>query len=77
MNESETRAELIDPALRARTDELAARLEKYRASYYAGQPAISDAAYDGLGIPACIATAKAAATQVTAYLAARPGPAAG
>ncbi len=38
----------IDPALRARADELAGRLEKYRASYYAGHPAVSDAAYDAL-----------------------------
>ena len=38
----------LDPALRARADALAARLEKYRASYYAGHPAVSDAAYDAL-----------------------------
>ena len=38
----------IDPALRARADELSGRLEKYRASYYAGHPEISDAAYDAL-----------------------------
>jgi oxygen-dependent protoporphyrinogen oxidase len=38
----------------------------------AGQPglAVAGAAYDGVGIPACIATARAAVTQVTAYLAA-------
>ena len=33
--------------------------------------AVAGAAYDGVGIPACIATAKTAAAQVTAYLAAR------
>jgi oxygen-dependent protoporphyrinogen oxidase len=33
--------------------------------------AVAGAAYDGVGIPACIATAKSAAAQVTAYLAAR------
>lgn len=38
----------LDPDLRARADGLAARLEKYRASYYAGSPEISDAAYDAL-----------------------------
>src|SRR5262245_6855494 len=38
----------IDPALRARVDELAGRIEKYRASYYAGHPEISDAAFDAL-----------------------------
>jgi DNA ligase (NAD+) len=38
----------VDPAVRARVDDLAARLERYRASYYAGHPAISDAAYDAL-----------------------------
>jgi DNA ligase (NAD+) len=38
----------LDPALRAQADQLAARLEKYRASYYAGHPEISDAAYDAL-----------------------------
>ncbi|MFT3770647.1 MAG: NAD-dependent DNA ligase LigA [Minicystis sp.] len=38
----------LDPALRARADALAARLEKYRAAYYAGKPEISDAAYDAL-----------------------------
>jgi len=37
----------------------------------AGQPglAVAGAAYDGVGIPACVATAKSAAAQVTAYLA--------
>ena len=30
--------------------------------------AVAGAAYDGVGIPACIATARSAATQVTAYL---------
>ena len=37
----------------------------------AGQPglAVAGAAYDGVGIPACVATARSAASQVTAYLA--------
>ena len=37
----------------------------------AGQPglAVAGAAYDGVGIPACVATARLAASQVTAYLA--------
>jgi oxygen-dependent protoporphyrinogen oxidase len=35
--------------------------------------AVAGAAYDGVGIPACIATAKAAVAQVTAHLAARRG----
>jgi oxygen-dependent protoporphyrinogen oxidase len=30
--------------------------------------AVCGAAYDGIGIPACIATARAAATQVLRYL---------
>jgi oxygen-dependent protoporphyrinogen oxidase len=34
--------------------------------------AVAGAAYDGVGIPACIATAKTAAAQVTAHLATRP-----
>ncbi len=40
----------------------------------AAQPglAVCGAAYDGVGIPACIATARAAASQVMAFLAARP-----
>lgn len=38
----------IDPKQRARIDELAQRVERYRASYYAGHPEISDAAYDAL-----------------------------
>ena len=38
----------LSPAARAKADEIAARLEKYRASYYAGTPEISDAAYDAL-----------------------------
>ena len=40
----------------------------------AAQPglAVCGAAYDGVGIPACIATARAAADQVMAFLAARP-----
>lgn len=37
-----------DPKQRARIDELAQRVERYRASYYAGHPEISDAAYDAL-----------------------------
>jgi oxygen-dependent protoporphyrinogen oxidase len=36
--------------------------------------AVAGAAYDGVGIPACVATAKSAATQVTAYLAAARDP---
>jgi oxygen-dependent protoporphyrinogen oxidase len=35
--------------------------------------AVAGAAYDGVGIPACVATARAAAGRVTAYLAARGG----
>lgn len=40
----------------------------------AGQPglAVCGAAYDGIGIPACIASARLAATQVLAYLESRP-----
>jgi protoporphyrinogen/coproporphyrinogen III oxidase len=40
----------------------------------AAQPglAVCGAAYDGVGIPACIATARTAANQVMAFLAARP-----
>jgi protoporphyrinogen/coproporphyrinogen III oxidase len=43
----------------------------------AAQPglAVCGAAYDGLGIPACVATARAAAGQVTSYLEASRGPA--
>ncbi|XXX71869.1 NAD-dependent DNA ligase LigA [Sorangium sp. So ce134] len=37
-----------DPKHKARIDELAERIEKYRASYYAGHPEISDAAFDAL-----------------------------
>jgi len=37
-----------DPKNKSRIDDLAARIEKYRASYYAGHPEISDAAYDAL-----------------------------
>jgi oxygen-dependent protoporphyrinogen oxidase len=49
------------------------RVARARAAV-AGQPglAIAGAALDGIGIPACAATAKSAAAQVTAYLAARP-----
>ncbi len=48
------------------------RVARARAAV-AGQPglAIAGAALDGIGIPACAATAKSAAAQVTAYLAAR------
>ena len=40
----------------------------------AAQPglAVCGAAYDGVGIPACVATARAAAGQVLAFLAGRP-----
>ncbi|MEZ4296011.1 MAG: DNA ligase (NAD(+)) LigA [Polyangiaceae bacterium] len=38
----------IDDAVAARVNDLAARVERYRASYYAGTPEISDAAYDAL-----------------------------
>ena len=40
----------------------------------AAQPglAVCGAAYDGVGIPACVGTARAAASQVMAFLAARP-----
>jgi protoporphyrinogen/coproporphyrinogen III oxidase len=51
------------------------RVAAIRASV-AGQPglAVAGAAYDGVGIPACIATAQAAVTRVTGYLAGRqPG----
>ncbi|HEY0934973.1 MAG TPA: protoporphyrinogen oxidase, partial [Trebonia sp.] len=46
------------------------RVARIRAAV-AGQPglAVAGAAYDGIGIPACVATARAAADQVTAYLA--------
>jgi oxygen-dependent protoporphyrinogen oxidase len=49
------------------------RVARVRAAV-AQQPglAVAGAAYDGVGIPACIATAKSAAGQVTAYLASRP-----
>jgi len=48
------------------------RVARIRAAV-AEQPglAIAGAAYDGIGIPACAATAKSAAAQVTAYLTAR------
>ena len=48
------------------------RVARVRAAV-AGQPglAVAGAALDGVGIPACAATAKSAAAQVTAYLAAR------
>ena len=38
----------VDPAHEARARELAARLDRYKASYYAGHPEVSDAAYDAL-----------------------------
>jgi DNA ligase (NAD+) len=38
----------LDPAARARADELAARVEHHRAKYYAGSPEISDAAFDAI-----------------------------
>jgi protoporphyrinogen/coproporphyrinogen III oxidase len=49
------------------------RVARIRAGI-AAQPglAVCGAAYDGVGIPACIGTARAAASQVTAVLAARP-----
>jgi oxygen-dependent protoporphyrinogen oxidase len=45
------------------------RVERIRAAV-GGEPglAVCGAAYDGIGIPACIATARAAATQVLRYL---------
>jgi oxygen-dependent protoporphyrinogen oxidase len=48
------------------------RVARIRAGV-AAQPglAVCGAAYDGVGIPACIGTARAAASQVTAFLAAR------
>jgi oxygen-dependent protoporphyrinogen oxidase len=48
------------------------RVARVRAAV-ARQPglAVAGAAFDGIGIPACIATAKSAAAQVTAYLATR------
>ena len=47
------------------------RVARIRAAV-AGQPglAVAGAAYDGIGIPACIATARAAVDQITAHLAA-------
>ncbi|HEX9066880.1 MAG TPA: protoporphyrinogen oxidase [Streptosporangiaceae bacterium] len=50
-----------------------ARVAAIRAGL-AGQPglAVCGAAYDGLGIPACIATARLAADQVLGYLTGRP-----
>ena len=52
----------------------AGRVARIRASV-AAQPglAVCGASYDGIGIPACIASARAAADQVIAYLAARAG----
>jgi oxygen-dependent protoporphyrinogen oxidase len=49
------------------------RVARIRAGL-ASQPglAVCGAAYDGLGIPACIATAATAAGEVAAYLRARP-----
>ncbi len=42
----------------------------------AAQPglAVCGAAYDGVGIPACVSTARAAASEVIAFLAAKPSP---
>jgi oxygen-dependent protoporphyrinogen oxidase len=42
----------------------------------AAQPglAVCGAAYDGVGVPACVATARSAVSQVLAFLAARPQP---
>jgi oxygen-dependent protoporphyrinogen oxidase len=50
------------------------RVARIRAAV-AAQPglAVAGAAYDGVGIPACVATARSAVTQVTAYLATRRG----
>jgi protoporphyrinogen/coproporphyrinogen III oxidase len=50
------------------------RIARIRASV-ARQPglAVAGAAYDGIGIPACIATARSAAAQVTDYLAGTAG----
>jgi oxygen-dependent protoporphyrinogen oxidase len=47
-------------------------VRRIRASV-AGQPglAVCGAAYDGVGIPACIASARLAADQVLAYLGSR------
>ncbi|TDC86671.1 protoporphyrinogen oxidase [Actinomadura sp. 7K507] len=44
-------------------------------SAVAGQPglAVAGAAYDGLGVPACIASARAAATRITDHLRSREG----
>ena len=49
------------------------RVARIRAAV-AAQPglAVCGAAYDGIGIPACVATARAAASEVLAFLAARP-----
>jgi protoporphyrinogen/coproporphyrinogen III oxidase len=49
------------------------RVARIRAAVV-GQPglAVAGAAYDGIGIPACIATAKTAAAQVSEYLRSRP-----
>jgi len=49
------------------------RVTRIRAAV-AAQPglAVCGAAYDGVGIPACVATARTAASQVMAFLAARP-----
>ena len=38
----------VDPATRARIDELAERVERHRAAYYKGTPEISDAAFDAI-----------------------------
>ena len=53
------------------------RVARIRAAV-ARQPglAVAGAAYDGVGIPACVATARSAVSQVTAYLAGPGAPAA-
>lgn len=38
----------VDPGQRARIDELAGRVERHRAAYYAGHPDLSDAAFDAI-----------------------------
>ncbi|MCK6590963.1 MAG: hypothetical protein L6Q76_25700, partial [Polyangiaceae bacterium] len=38
----------VDEKQKPRIDDLAERIERYRASYYAGHPEISDAAFDAL-----------------------------
>lgn len=45
---AESTSDQMDFDTRARIHELATRVERYRASYYAGKPEVSDAAYDAL-----------------------------